>query len=45
MLKEGSVQRIVLMFNIYLTKKEIVGMHSIFCIFTKKSMNYGVYTC
>ena len=34
-LKAGIVLRIVLIFNKKLTNKKIVGMHSIFCIFTK----------
>ena len=36
--------RIVLIFNKNLTNKKIVGMHSIFCIFTTKSIEYAVYT-
>lgn len=36
--------RIVLIFNKYLTNKKILGTHSIFCIFTTKSIEYAVYT-
>lgn len=36
--------RIVLIFNKKLTNKIMIGMHSIFCIFTTKSIQYEVYT-
>jgi hypothetical protein len=36
--------RIVLIFNKKLTYKKMLVMHSIFCIFTTKSIEYAVYT-
>ena len=36
---------IVPTFNIKLTFKKIVGMHSIFCIFTKKATGRITFTC